>query len=483
MVIGERLQTLRKQKGMSQTELASAISVSRQTVSQWETGQTIPSIDNLYILKDVLDVSFDQLLSDTADNDSQNDTPIEIYRFSYNENDIKTANRIAYESHTKRFIWLTAICAVFLFLYFTSQTNPVSTALLIGLLIPVAIHTIKSIIAFRKTEKNSIAQATQKSCLYEIFLGCICVSVFRNEQLSEKIFVKEDDIRHTFQNHDYFVFIASNRLFIIKKEWLKHDSMLFTMLAPKKAPVSQPKKLSPGAYALSIALFIGSIMSIFAAMVCTVAFYGNSVSHDSMWVFFLFTPIPIASIIFGIIQKRKGYKARKNIIAGIIMLVLLCIYGSFTFIFADDNFHNEDYSAVTRWESEIGIDFPDGGRIYTQDSNLEANNKNGVVYHSFNYVYYDENDVVGFAEDITSDDRWVEIIPPELTGCLPSSFMPFENYCYLLYNCDEKTFNCVPGQSDTYRFALFSYDKADAALFITEYSLDVALSNTGLQPA
>lgn len=150
-------------------ELASAVSVSRQTVSQWETGQTIPSIDNLYILKDVLGVSFDQLLSDTTDNDSKNDTPIEIYRFSYNANDIKTANKIVYEAHTKRFILFTAICAVFLFLYFTSQTNPASTALLIGLLIPVATYIIKSIIAFRKTEKNSIAQAAQKAVCTKSF--------------------------------------------------------------------------------------------------------------------------------------------------------------------------------------------------------------------------------------------------------------------------------------------------------------------------
>lgn len=47
MTIGSRIQALRKERGMSQEELANKLSVSRQTVSQWETGQTAPSIDNI----------------------------------------------------------------------------------------------------------------------------------------------------------------------------------------------------------------------------------------------------------------------------------------------------------------------------------------------------------------------------------------------------------------------------------------------------
>ena len=55
MTIGSRIQAMRKERGMSQEELANKLSVSRQTVSQWETGQTAPSIDNIYTLKDILD--------------------------------------------------------------------------------------------------------------------------------------------------------------------------------------------------------------------------------------------------------------------------------------------------------------------------------------------------------------------------------------------------------------------------------------------
>ena len=62
MLTGERILELRKQKGMSQEELAEKMFVSRQTVSLWETNQTLPSIDNLIRLKAVFGVSVDKII-------------------------------------------------------------------------------------------------------------------------------------------------------------------------------------------------------------------------------------------------------------------------------------------------------------------------------------------------------------------------------------------------------------------------------------
>ena len=44
MKFGEKLTGLRKSRGMSQEELASQISVSRQAVSRWESGDTMPCL-------------------------------------------------------------------------------------------------------------------------------------------------------------------------------------------------------------------------------------------------------------------------------------------------------------------------------------------------------------------------------------------------------------------------------------------------------
>lgn len=45
----EKLQRLRKEKGLSQEQLAELLDVSRQSVSKWESGQTYPEINKLIV--------------------------------------------------------------------------------------------------------------------------------------------------------------------------------------------------------------------------------------------------------------------------------------------------------------------------------------------------------------------------------------------------------------------------------------------------
>jgi len=62
MTIADRIQSLRKQKGMSQEELADAVGVSRQAVSKWESEQATPDLDKVVIMSDIFDVTTDYLL-------------------------------------------------------------------------------------------------------------------------------------------------------------------------------------------------------------------------------------------------------------------------------------------------------------------------------------------------------------------------------------------------------------------------------------
>jgi len=59
----ENLILLRKLKKLSQEELAGKIGISRQTLSKWETGESLPDIEKAKQLADILDVSLDDLLS------------------------------------------------------------------------------------------------------------------------------------------------------------------------------------------------------------------------------------------------------------------------------------------------------------------------------------------------------------------------------------------------------------------------------------
>ena len=59
----EKLQELRKSRGLTQEELAEALFVSRTAISKWESGRGYPSIDSLKEISSYFSVSIDDLLS------------------------------------------------------------------------------------------------------------------------------------------------------------------------------------------------------------------------------------------------------------------------------------------------------------------------------------------------------------------------------------------------------------------------------------
>ena len=62
MTVGQRIAQKRKELGLSQEGLAEKLSVSRQAVSRWERGETLPSSDLLKKLSEVFQVSINPLL-------------------------------------------------------------------------------------------------------------------------------------------------------------------------------------------------------------------------------------------------------------------------------------------------------------------------------------------------------------------------------------------------------------------------------------
>lgn len=63
MAIGNRLYNLRKEKNISQEELANALDVSRQTISKWETGESTPDFNKICPLCEYFGITTDELIS------------------------------------------------------------------------------------------------------------------------------------------------------------------------------------------------------------------------------------------------------------------------------------------------------------------------------------------------------------------------------------------------------------------------------------
>ena len=72
MILAEKITLLRKRNGWSQEELAEKLGVSRQSISKWESAQSMPDLNRILAMSELFDVSTDVLLKD----DAQPDLPV-----------------------------------------------------------------------------------------------------------------------------------------------------------------------------------------------------------------------------------------------------------------------------------------------------------------------------------------------------------------------------------------------------------------------
>ena len=75
MTLAEKITLLRRQRGWSQEDLAERMGVSRQSVSKWESAQSIPDINRILELSRIFEVSTDYLLKNEANLSTESATP------------------------------------------------------------------------------------------------------------------------------------------------------------------------------------------------------------------------------------------------------------------------------------------------------------------------------------------------------------------------------------------------------------------------
>ena len=74
--VSEKLLSLRKEHGFSQEYLAGELGISRQAISKWERGETLPNTESLMALSVIYGVSVDELLCMNADEKPQENIPV-----------------------------------------------------------------------------------------------------------------------------------------------------------------------------------------------------------------------------------------------------------------------------------------------------------------------------------------------------------------------------------------------------------------------
>ena len=81
-MLQENIKIFRKERGLTQEELAIRVNVVRQTVSKWEKGQSVPDADLLQKIAEVLEVSVSQLLGQEREMEHRNEVAEQLSRIN-----------------------------------------------------------------------------------------------------------------------------------------------------------------------------------------------------------------------------------------------------------------------------------------------------------------------------------------------------------------------------------------------------------------
>lgn len=89
MSLGEKLLKLRKKKGLSQEEVADILHVTRQTISKWETDQSMPDFDKVVPICNLYEISTEELFHDEVS------TPREV-------EEVRIENTTTYQNYNRK---------------------------------------------------------------------------------------------------------------------------------------------------------------------------------------------------------------------------------------------------------------------------------------------------------------------------------------------------------------------------------------------
>ncbi|MBQ8203516.1 MAG: helix-turn-helix transcriptional regulator [Clostridia bacterium] len=473
MTVGERIQNYRKQLGLSQEELGQKLFLSRQTISLWEKDQTAPTIENLIKLKDIFGVTVDEILGFEKEQQDLEIKPYELHQHSFTKSELDEILKLVKKQFYKSFIIILSLGAFFLAILLLLSAPEGGLYFYLGILATVIVYFIKTINTYVKSWKSKYDKMCSSIYEYKIFEEYLHVSIYQNGEETRRFKCYFSDINKVFLYDKWILLEFSGQSFIIPRANLKKNTAFFNYISSPKFNYSDPMKDAYWKLGSTI-LFVASLLSLVIglALVSHVS-EANHLFTENTWLFFLVTPIPIASIVFGFILKAKGHKYKKNIITGIIILILLCIYGSFSFIFSNFQAHSDE--PITNVEQMIGINIPPHEQINTQDWTLGTQSvSRGYVYYTSD-IYFEEEAVEIFEEKIRTDDRWMFYTPNELIG-ITSPLTEYNDYDYILiYNVDEDTFNALPETLGNNRFINLTYDCDSNMMKIVEYDIDYTM--------
>ena len=221
MTTGEKIQFYRRKLGLSQEELAKRMLLSRQTISLWEMDKTVPTLENLIRLKEILGVSVDELLGDdklledieneiivvganeeNVVDESQIDSiepddasiPDNVHVFKYEKAELKRIFKKLCAPMWRLFILFTILLAVSLVMMFDTEGDDTLFFFVAGMALVYFVYFIKWYISYRKAWNKSAMRMLKSVYSYQVFDGYFVLNIFSDGEAKKWFKIGFDEI-------------------------------------------------------------------------------------------------------------------------------------------------------------------------------------------------------------------------------------------------------------------------------------------------
>ena len=328
MNIGEKIQIFRKSKGMSQEDLAHKLLVSRQTVSLWETGRTLPTIDNLVCLKNVFGMTLDDILCQ----EHKEDTNGCSFTFSQNKSERKAVFMSVFKRDlfwkTNLLLWVAFTAAAAVLPWFGLRF---ALVILAELLFASLLFAAFSFNALRRFNKNLAAEPETVLYKYWVSGHSITIDISGRRWGTECLTVETNKMDRLYEFDDLYYAEIDRKLYPIPKEtaalFLTQVKKTITTYKTERMALRNENTVS---FYLTAASAVGMILSLLQIFYIS---ENGQLYRDATYMFFAFAAIPLAQLTYGTVRCFKKKRGLLNIIIGTLFLMVFCIYGSFGMIF------------------------------------------------------------------------------------------------------------------------------------------------------
>ena len=488
MTIGEKIQCYRKQKGLSQEELGTLLTVSRQTVSQWETGQTSPTVDNLVRLKEVLGISVDALLSggDEVQGEAlRENPPLERYETRMTGAEAKDlVSRMAAPRKRERIqhIARLVLCIAFSILFFGVVLEESTLSVLVPTFFAVAeiywtIDYRRYLARYAETEKH-FADTVMTISLYEDHL---IASEWENGKEIAARLLQYGDLRAAIELNGFYVFYTENGPLRLRGSLVAPGSRMDELFR-EVCTRSDREYLNRKQHIFFLLGTLLSLVSVFG--ICIFATYPYTI-YPRPWVMALVSlpgvAVTAGSLVWVLYWLRNGKKCLKRPlmerIGFVVLAVSIGVCGYCNAVEFYESPENQTVLAALSYLEEVeqltGLDFPT-----PTDAMIDIipPSEDTFFITKVSDYYFETGSLMNLLRTQTDGkDVWMgseEIWKDEAFSYMYIGDDFMDRFAY--YNVGEGVWNTVTGQG---KYLLFYYDHDLSAVYIYVVELpdDVAI--------